>query len=412
MVMPMSREDVDAQLLRLDAEGGRISDALAELTDNSGYKMLESAPLRGTTARRWQAASDRLAALWDDYTAYQDVVNRAREIRGRRVKPRSEELAAITELLRGRSITLSVKAVPLAERSLLGPSTIVDTVTLDGAVQRMNTHYQAAADVVSEAEAAWNTLFGLADPIQQKLKDLILAVREVGDRALATATAGVGDEYAAMRKEIFADPLGLSAPGSAFRGRLDAVRGEIDALAATVAGAADLRSGFDQRIAGLLRAVERIDEAEAAQLAAAREVREKILTGPLPPPTGLGPALRARLGALSGLRDREQWTRLSEEATALASALEAGLAAANRTREAITGLLDRREELRARLAAYRVRAARLGAAENQSLEASYQTAYELLWTRPCDLAAATRALAGYQKAVLALDGAGGTGGRS
>jgi ferritin-like metal-binding protein YciE len=407
----MSREQVDAQLLRLDSDGGRISDALSELTDNSGYKLLESAPLRGTTAKRWQLASDRLAALWDNYTAYQDVVNRAREIRSRRVKPRPEDLAAIAELLNGRSITLSVKAVPLSERSLIGPSTIVDTVTLTGAVQRMNTDFQAAADVVSEVEAAWNALFELADPVQLELKELIVAVRAIEDRALGTAVAGVGDEYAALRQEVFADPLGLRAPGSTFVRRLESVRGEIAALAASVAGAADLRAGFEQRIAQLLRTVERIDEVEAAQRAAAREVAEKILTGPLPSPTALGPALRARVGALSALREKGQWTRLAEEAAALAGALDDGLAAANRIRAAIAGLMERREELRARLAAYRVRAARLGAAENQSLEAYYQTAYQLLWTRPCDLAAATRALAGYQKAVLALDGAGGSGGR-
>ena len=407
----MSREDVDAQLLRLDADAGRISDALQELTENSGYKLLESAPLRGLTAKRWQLASDRLAALWDNYTAYQDVVNRAREIRGRRPKPKQEELAAIAELLLGRSITLSVKAVPLSERSLIGPSTIADTVTLGGAVQRMNTDFQAAADVVSEVETAWNELFELADPIQAKLKELIVAVRGVGDLTLGTATAGVGDEYTALRQEIFADPLGLRGPSSTFRGRLESVRGEIEALAATVAGAADLRAGFEQRIAQLQRVVDRIDETEAAQRAAVREVREKILAGALPAPTELGPALRARLGGLAALRDRGQWTTLAQEAAALAGALDAGLAAANRTRAAIAGLLDRREELRGRLAAYRVRAARLGAAENQSLEAYYQAAYEILWTRPCDLAAATKALAGYQKAVLALDGAGGTGGR-
>jgi ferritin-like metal-binding protein YciE len=265
--------------------------------------------------------------------------------------------------------------------------------------------------VVSEVETAWNDLFELADPIQARLKELITAVRGVGDLTLGTATAGVGDEYAALRQEIFADPLGLRAPGSTFRGRLESVRGEIEALAGTVAGAADLRAGFEQRIAQLRRVVDRIDETEAAQRAAVREVREKILAGALPAPTELGPALRARLGGLSALRDRGQWTALSQEATALAGALDAGLAAANRTRAAIAGLLDRREELRGRLAAYRVRAARLGAAENQSLEAYYQAAYEILWTRPCDLAAATKALAGYQKAVLALDGAGGTGGR-
>ena len=407
----MSREEVDAQLQRLDADGGRISDALAELTENSGYKLLETAKLRGVTARRWQVASDRLAALWDNYTNYQDVINRAREIRGRRAKPRPEDLAAITELLRGRSITLSVKAVPLAERSLVGPSTIADTVTLGGAVQRMNADFQAAADVVGEVETAWNTLFEQADPIQDRLKALIEAVRAIGDRALATATAAVGDEYMALRQELFADPLGLRAPGSSFAARLTSVGSEIDALAGTVGGAVELRADFDRRAAQLLRVVERIDEAEAAQRAALREVREKILVGALPEPTAIGPAMRARLESLAGLRDREQWTRLSEEAGALAAALEAGLATADRTREAVSGLLERREELRGRLAAYRVRAARLGAAENQTLEACYQAAYGLLWTRPCDLAAATKALAGYQKAVSALDRAGGSGGR-
>lgn len=407
----MSREDVDALLLRLDADAGRISDALAELTENSGYKLLETAKLRGVTARRWQLASDRLAALWDNYTAYQDVINRAREIRGRRPKPRPEDLSAITELLLGRSITLSVKAVPLAERSLIGPSTIVDTVTLPGAVQRMNADFQAAADVVTEVETAWNALFELADPVQNRLKALIEAVRGIGDRALATATAGAGDEYMALRQEIFADPLGLRAPGSTLAGRLAAVAAEIDALARTAGGAAELRADFERQTAQLLRAVERIDEAEAAQRAAIREVREKILVTALPAPTELGPALRARLQSLTGLHERGQWTRLAEEAAALGAALEAGLATANRTREAVAGLLERREELRGRLAAYRVRAARLGAAENQTLEACYQAAYELLWSRPCDLAAATKALAGYQKAVSALDRAGGTGGR-
>lgn len=407
----MSREEVDALLLRLDADAGRITDALAELTENSGYKLLETAKLRGATARRWQAASDRLAALWDNYTAYQDVVNKAREIRGRRPKPRPEDLAAITELLRGRSITLSVKAVPLAERSLIGPSTIVDSVSLVGAVQRMNTDFQYAADVVTEVETAWNALFELADPVQLRLKNLITAVSAVGDRSLATATAGVGDTYVALRQEIFADPLGLRAPGSGLPARMEQVAGEIDALARTAAGAAELRADFDRSTAALLREVDRIDEAEAAQRAALRDVREKILVAALPEPTALGPALRARVAALASLRDAGQWTRLSEEAAALGNALQAGLATAERTREAVAGLLDRREELRARLAAYRVRAARLGAAENQTLEQCYQAAYELLWTRPCDLAAATRALAGYQKAVSALDRAGGSGGR-
>src|SRR5262249_25334662 len=80
-------------------------------------------------------------------------------------------------------------------------------------------------------------------------------------------------------------------------------------------------------------------------------------------------------------------------------------AAAGQCREAerhATALLDRREELRGLLDAYQARAARLGGAEDGDLDARYARARELLWTAPCDLAAATAAVTGYQQAVLAL----------
>ncbi|MGH3763344.1 MAG: hypothetical protein ACRDTB_37155, partial [Actinophytocola sp.] len=63
------------------------------------------------------------------------------------------------------------------------------------------------------------------------------------------------------------------------------------------------------------------------------------------------------------------------------------------------GLLDRRAELRGRLEAYRVKAARLGYAEDLALERLHQRTQELLFTAPCDLPAATRALNRYQQAL-------------
>ncbi len=67
-------------------------------------------------------------------------------------------------------------------------------------------------------------------------------------------------------------------------------------------------------------------------------------------------------------------------------------------------LLARREELRGLLGAYKAKAARLGAAEDAELAARYDQAHELLWTAPCDLAAATAAVAGYQQAILTTEG--------
>lgn len=407
---PPTREAVDAELARLGGDAARISEALLALADNSAYKLLDSAPLTGVTAERWQRASARIAALWDNYTAYQDVLNRAAEIRGRRAKPRPEELLAIADLLRGKSITLSSKAVALSERTLLGPATVTDTATLAETLARMENDYQTAADFVAAAESAWNRLFQRADPVQERLRQVIATAREIGDRTLGAAVAGVGDEYTALRREIFADPIGLASPGSDFGGRLDRARAELERVAATASGAADLRADFERRAGHLSRLIDRVDEVEQAQGAAEAEARDKILVAALPPRTHQAAALRARLGALADLRERGLWRRLAEEAAALETALGAAQELANRTLQATSGLLERREELRGRLAGYRVRAARFGAAEDPGLEAYYRAARDLLWSKPCDLAASTRALAAYQKAVLALDGTGGRGG--
>jgi hypothetical protein len=70
----------------------------------------------------------------------------------------------------------------------------------------------------------------------------------------------------------------------------------------------------------------------------------------------------------------------------------------------VAALVARRDELRGLLGAYKAKAARLGAAENEDLAARYDQARELLWTAPCDLAAATAAVTGYQQAILAMEG--------
>jgi len=69
----------------------------------------------------------------------------------------------------------------------------------------------------------------------------------------------------------------------------------------------------------------------------------------------------------------------------------------------MSGLFDRRAELRGRLEAYRVKAARIGFAEDPELEQRHQEAQDLLFTAPCDLAAATRALNRYQQAIQQRD---------
>ena len=68
----------------------------------------------------------------------------------------------------------------------------------------------------------------------------------------------------------------------------------------------------------------------------------------------------------------------------------------------LAGLLDRRTELRGRLEAYRAKATKLGHAEHAGLSALHRAAHDVLFTAPCDLPEATRAVGRYQRAVLDL----------
>ncbi|MET1075881.1 MAG: hypothetical protein ABWY11_24750 [Umezawaea sp.] len=68
----------------------------------------------------------------------------------------------------------------------------------------------------------------------------------------------------------------------------------------------------------------------------------------------------------------------------------------------LAGLLDRRAELRGRLEAYRAKATGLGHAEDPALAALHRDAHDVLFTAPCDLPEATRAVGRYQRAVLDL----------
>ncbi len=69
-----------------------------------------------------------------------------------------------------------------------------------------------------------------------------------------------------------------------------------------------------------------------------------------------------------------------------------------------TGLLARRAELRGRLEAYRAKAVARGLAEDARLAGLFAQAHDLLYTAPCDLRAATRAVHAYQTSLVDLSG--------
>jgi hypothetical protein len=157
-------------------------------------------------------------------------------------------------------------------------------------------------------------------------------------------------------------------------------------------------------------------EASIRQLQAAEDdarlardvVLVKIASPRLPELPAQAQVLAQRLPGLAALRDQGRWPELSAAVGGLERAAEAALDQARTAHQAIAGLLERRDELRGRLDAYRAKAGRLGRAEDLALDGLYTQARELLFTAPCDLRRATVALAAYQRAITSPEAGAGT----
>ena len=107
--------------------------------------------------------------------------------------------------------------------------------------------------------------------------------------------------------------------------------------------------------------------------------------------------LRHRLGLLLSGGTQRHWTTVADQLTELEASAAAARTTADAAREGAEALLDRRNELRGRLDAYRVKMARLHLSEDPAISDRFGQAQQLLSTAPCDLAAATAALADFQR---------------
>nr|WP_052477781.1 caspase family protein [Kibdelosporangium sp. MJ126-NF4]CEL13951.1 hypothetical protein [Kibdelosporangium sp. MJ126-NF4]CTQ88320.1 hypothetical protein [Kibdelosporangium sp. MJ126-NF4] len=129
-------------------------------------------------------------------------------------------------------------------------------------------------------------------------------------------------------------------------------------------------------------------------------VRDKIKEPNLPLLTEVAAELTARLAELERLAATGR--AVGGELAELKGQLTDGRAATRRLRALGDGLLDRRGELRERLKGYQAQAVRLHIAEEWDIAELYVKARTLLWTRPCDLVLALRAVNAYQQAVTDL----------
>lgn len=406
-VTTLTRDQAESAVDAAAAQRDTIQANLLDLDASFGKRLLAGASLAGQTQRRWAAASAGLTRLWETYTAYSAAVDQAAELLPRARKS-AAVLADLAALLTGASVPLPMASSALASRDLTRTGTA--TVTLAAAVGEMRRAYASVAELITSVERVWNELAG---PVQD-LADQLAAARQqagdIADPALDQAAGTAEGSLAELRGLLNADPLALlAAPGGAGgpvdTARLGRLRQQVSAATTRAAELGRLRTGAGTRIAAAGAAVAAARAAWQDAMAARAEAEVKIVAElpPLPPVGGLAD----QVAALDRLRAAGRWARLATELDALDKQTADLIARCQAAERDALALLDRRDELRGLLDAYRARAARLGAAEDSDLEARHSRAQELLWTAPCDLPSATAAVTGYQQAVRALGGPGG-----
>jgi hypothetical protein len=438
----MTPEEADRIMQRLAAECDRMAERLVALDGHEGQRLLDGASLTGQSQRRWAAAKAAIGRLWVYFQAYRDALAAARALRGRR--PSADDLARLGALLTGQLIELP-PMVPLPpdepdEPDEPGPTAAgSEWVGFAELTQRMNDDYATVMALVTAAARAWSTLARRLD---------LLAERLASAEAVA-ASLGLTDdpELAAVRAELVAlgsadflrrpeasgpataskinarvcpdSTMGISADISGDHGghgpldeRIRAAGVRLDAAVERLTRLRRARDGYPELRAGLVARAEEVAAAQAEEAELHETVRVRIASAPALPGDGGGDGdvagrLRGAVDELDILHRRQDWERLAARHAELEELAAGALASARAATDNLRELLDRRSELRGRLDAYRAKAGRLGHGEDATLSDLHRRARELLWAAPCDLAAATRAVASYQQAVLTATAQGG-----
>ncbi|MEV6210316.1 hypothetical protein [Kitasatospora sp. NPDC051914] len=420
----MSREEVDRALARLGAERDAVEAALLDLQDHPGRRLLEGAALTGRTLERWSVAGQGLSVLWALFDRYSEALASARAVRSRRNRPGSAELAELSELLGGASVTVSGGQLPDGGARLGAPARLVEQVSLAELLERMNAWYATVLEVAAAADAVWSALPARIDLLLAELHRVQMLALSVGVRPgghpLADDLAGLAEDLAAQRAEVVADPLALwrparvpaqraegAPPGPTAAGTtgvvdtsrfdragraLDDVRVELEALLR-------LRDESHERLQQVADLLQRADATLAEARRARGEVLAKIAATEVPAVPGPASALRERIGLAVELQHGGQWHRLGPLLDALEDAAAKELGRARHSLTEVAQPLAVRAELRGRLEAYKAMAARLGITEDPEVVERFEKARWLLWSAPCDLRAAAEAVARFQQAV-------------
>ena len=390
----MDRNAIMQALTALGEAHDRTAAAMFAVDSHPGLAFLRGSGLAGRTAERAATLAPEVDRLWARFTAIGEVLERARGIKQGQRRLDDADWDALELLLGEPVIGLDRAGMPV-DRAGTAVVRVARALDLSADLERRCAEL---TDHLSEVDSAWSAVAAEWGPLTEAADAAIAQAASLGEPELTRAFAA---RLAAARAEDLADPL-AAAPGGdlrpAARTRLRDLAGELEAARRRLAEIAALRDGYPARVAALRELVEQVAAAELRTRDSYAQVDRKIADPRLPPLPAAAAVLRPRLPDPNKVHSG-RLARLADELSGLERTIRAALTRAEELRRAADGLLERRDELRGRLDAYRAKAARSGFAEDAGLTDRYQSAYDVLYTAPCRLPAATQAVHAYQQAL-------------
>jgi hypothetical protein len=347
----------------------------------------------GDTASRINDALAALDDLWKDYLLLNALIDQADTLRKQSGMFHDHE-SEIRELLHGRSITLPVAHIPLAERGLLTSAERADKVTPEELLSAMNVLFTLAKDTILELEEA---------ETRSKLDTLVGTARQFTGRAEAlefdsTQIAAIAAPLEAAGAESTADPLGAEkklkeceAALAEWRARLESAERERDALETTFAAAAEQLKELRQLAHQVHKAYENCSAKIADQSALPRPTETSVIA-----------QFGVWLDTLDASRKRGEWRAARAGLDKWSAACAAHQEVERRTLAANMAPLEARDELRGRLKALRAKVD-AHAARGIHIDAKAtrlgDEAKDILYSQPADLQRAAALLSAYETAI-------------
>jgi len=382
----MSRDDLTHELARLHEASDRIAANLVELEIDSSRQLLEVSTLTGRSADCWSQASSALTDLWRWQGQLKQLLDRADKLRS---PWRANELRS---LLDGESIELTRSEVPLAERDLLGSSEVTVRCTAEELLERMSLVFDEVKTAVARFGDSWSALAPRVTAAQTALdeaQELAAGLGERHRRDLDEAARAV----TRLATAASADPLS-TAPRDLDR-LIDSLREigrDLDATAA-------LRREFDTRVADARALLASLETTTGEAHAAHDEALVKISVPSAPEPPALSDGLGAELDEIASFARAGAWRDARRKLDAWTSRTHALLDEAREALRASRAPIEARNQFRALLEAYQVKAQRLGLVEDAELERIFARAHEALYTAPTDLALVAQLVRRYQELI-------------